>query len=111
MNGPYDKRAKRRLALNNKTVDLFSVGVLLGSRVSGAAIAPPPSLMDLDIPTPDFVLQKQADGEEQDFDTIYRNFMTNSHDAQASSGVTDRRFCCDGCPSTSVVCDSQQRRQ
>jgi len=27
-------------------------------RTSGAAIAPPPALMDLDIPTPDFMLQK-----------------------------------------------------
>lgn len=31
-------------------------------RATGAAIAPPPSLMDLDIPTPDFLMQKQAAG-------------------------------------------------
>jgi hypothetical protein len=31
-------------------------------RATGAAIAPPPSLMDLEIPAPDFLVQKQAAG-------------------------------------------------
>ena len=36
---------------------------------------------------------------------------TNSSDTRAFLEYSDRRLCCDGCPSNSVICDVQQRRQ
>ena len=43
------------------------------------------------------------------WDVAQSNQLTY-RDARASLGYSDRRFCCDGCTSTSVVCSPQQRR-
>ena len=34
------------------------------------------------------------------------NELNNTRDAQASLGYSDRRICCDDCPSTSVIRDA-----
>ena len=37
-------------------------------------------------------------------------WLTNTRDAQGSSGYSDRCICCDDCPSTCVIRDAQQWR-